>query len=140
MIPCLNEEASIGEVIKQIPKRIPKIAKINILVIDDGSTDKSPKVAKKHGAYVLSHPVNKGLGFTFRDGIEKALSLGADIIVNIDGDLQFDPQDIPKLIKPITDGHYNFVTATRYQKYLKYNAKGRGIKNWGNKFFARLIS
>ena len=139
MIPCLNEEASIGEVIKQIPKKIPKIAKVKILVINDGSTDKSVEIAKKHGAHILSHPIHRGLGVTFRDGIERALRLGADIIVNIDGDLQFNPKDIKKMVKPITDQHYNFVTATRYVKYLKYNSKGRGIKNWGNKFFAKLI-
>lgn len=139
MIPCLNEEATIGEVIKRIPKKIPKIEKIKVLVINDGSTDKSAQIAKKNGAYVASHPIRRGLGDTFKDGIERALRLGADIIVNIDGDLQFDPKDIPKLIKPITDEHFNFVTATRYQKYLEYNSRGRGIKNWGNKIFAKLI-
>lgn len=140
MIPCFNEEKTLATVINAIPKKIPRISKVKILVINDGSSDDSVKIAKKLKVHIFSHPINRGLGQTFRDGIEKSLRLGADIIVNIDGDMQFNPKDITKLIKPIIEDKYNFVTATRYKKYLKYNLNGRGIKNFGNKFFAWLIN
>lgn len=140
MIPCYNEAKTIGQAIDQIPKRIHGISKVKVLVINDGSTDKSKDIALKHGAIVISHGVNKGLGRTFNDGIEKSLRLGADIIVNMDGDLQFNPKDIKKLVKPIIDDHFNFVTATRYKKYLKYNTNHRGIKNFGNKLFVKIIN
>ncbi len=140
MIPCLNEEKTLPLVIKSIPKKIPGISTIKVLVINDGSTDNSVKIAKKLKAYVISHPFNCGLGQTFRDGIDKALRLGADIIVNIDGDMQLNPKDIPKLVEPIINNKVNFVTGTRYKEYLEHNLKGRGIKNFGNKFFAKLIN
>ncbi len=140
MIPCFNEEKTLPLVIQGIPKKIPGIAKIETLVIDDGSTDKSKQIAQKIADYLVVHVVNKGLGQTFRDGIENALKLQADIIVNIDGDMQFDPKDIPQLVEPIINMGANVVTATRYKKYLKYNLKGRGIKNLGNNFFTWLIN
>jgi len=140
MIPCYNEEKTLELVIKNIPKKIAGITKIETLVINDGSIDRSGKIAKKIADHLFVHVVRKGLGQTFKDGIEKALSLGADIIINIDGNMQFDPQDIPRLIEPIIKRGANVVTATRYQKYLRYNTRGRGIKNFGNKFFTWLIN
>lgn len=140
MIPCFNEEKTLSMVIQSIPKVIPGISKIETLVIDDGSTDRSGEIAKKIANYSVTHVVNKGLGQSFRNGIEKALSLGADIIVNIDGDMQFNPQDIPQLVEPIISKGANVVTATRYQKYLQHNLRGRGVKNFGNKFFTWLIN
>lgn len=140
MIPCFNEEKTLPLVIKSIPRRIPRVSRIDILVINDGSTDKTGRIAKQMKVHLLTHVVNKGLGFSFRDGIEKALRLGADIIVNIDGDMQFDPRDIPKIISPITKLGANVATATRYKEYLDYNLKNRGLKNLGNKFFTGLIN
>lgn len=140
MIPCYNEEKTIAQVINGIPKKIPGISKIEVLVINDGSTDDTARIAKKMKAHLVSHVVNKGLGITFRDGIENTLRLGADIIVNIDGDMQFDPGDITKLVQPIVKNGANAVTATRYKEYLDYNLKGRRLKNIGNKLFAWLIS
>jgi len=140
MIPCFNEEKTIGQVIDRIPRKIRGISKTKVLVINDGSSDCSAAIARKHGAIVISHPINRGLGQTFVDGIDKALRLGADIIVNIDGDLQFNPKDIPKLVKPIIEEHFNFVTGTRYKDHREYNMKNRGLKNWGNKVFVRIIN
>jgi len=140
MVPCLNEEKTLPLVINGIPKFIKGIDKIKVLVINDGSKDHSVEVAKKLGAHVLSHKTSKGLGKTFQDGIEESLRLGADIIVNIDGDNQFNSVDIAKLVKPITEGEADFVTASRYLDYLDFNLKGRGIKNFGNKMFTWLIN
>src|SRR5690606_33803354 len=88
-IPCLNEEATLPQVLQSIPKKIPGVS-IEVLVIDDGSTDQTLAVAKKHGVqHFVIHRQRMGLARSFHDGITKALSLGADIVVNTDGDNQY---------------------------------------------------
>ena len=140
IIPCYNEEKTIGQVIDLIPRKIKGIAQVQVIVVNDGSTDNSAKIAKEHGAVIITHKKNQGLGQTFRDGMQMAVKLGAHIIVNMDADLQFDPADVAKLVAPIVNEEADFVTAPRYKDYLDYNLAGRGIKNHGNKFFAWLIS
>ena len=93
-IPAFNEEKTIGKVIEEIPKKIPGIDKIEILVINDGSNDKTEKIAKDLGAIVIHNKENLGLAVSFRKGLEKALDLGADIIVNTDADFQYDQKQI----------------------------------------------
>jgi len=88
-IPAYNEEETIGKVINEIPRRIDGIDRIEVLVINDGSIDNTVEVARKAGAdKIISHKKNLGLGISFRDGLEEALKMGADIIVNIDADFQ----------------------------------------------------
>ncbi|HSW97961.1 MAG TPA: glycosyltransferase family 2 protein, partial [Candidatus Saccharimonadales bacterium] len=88
-IPCYNEEKTLPLVLKDIPKRIKGVDEIEILVIDDGCSDKTVAVAKKHKVtHILHHKTNKGLARSFADGIQFALSHGADIIVNTDADNQ----------------------------------------------------
>ncbi len=121
MIPSFNEESTLGLVISEIPKKIPKIDSIQILVIDDGSTDKTAELAKKNGAIVLSHKSNCGLAKTFRDGLEYALlELGADIIVNTDADFQYNQKQIPLLVKPILDGKADLVLGSRFAGNIEY--------------------
>jgi len=140
IIPCFNEEKTLPQVLKSIPKRIKGIRKIQRVVIDDGSTDRTASIAKRNHVIVVSHKRNLGLGTTFKTGINKALEIGASIVVSIDADMQFNPLDIPKLVNPILKGDADVVTATRYKEYLSYNLKGRGIKNLGNKVFTLLIN
>lgn len=140
IIPCYNEEKTLPSVLKSIPKKIPGIKKIEIVVIDDGSTDKTALVAEKNKAIVITHKTNQGLGTAFRSGIDMALLRNADIIVNIDGDGQFNPQDIKKMIKPILHNEADVVTGTRYKSYLSYNLRNRTLKNIGNNFFTFLIN
>ena len=140
MIPAYNEEKTIGDVIKKIPKELKGISSIKILVADDGSTDKTVEVSKRAGAdYVAGSHKNQGLGRNFKKGIEACLKLKADIIVNIDGDGQFNPLDIPKLIKPILGKDADMVTASRFanEKYAKSVPFIKRIGNWG---FSRLVS
>src|SRR3989344_8858110 len=155
IIPAYNEEASIGSVIKRIPdltfkksesknlleKASPKtnISETEVIVIDDGSNDNTGKIAKENGAIVVSHVGNKGVGKAFRTGIEVALKRKADIIVNIDADGQFNPEDIPKLITPILNKESDFVTATRF-KNGNLIGKMPFIKKLGNKAFTKLTS
>ncbi len=129
-IPCLNEEKTLPTVIKSIPKKIKGIDKIEILVIDDGSTDQTSAVAKKLGVTrIIRHIGNKGLAYSFRDGIRGSLEMGADIIVLTDGDNQYPQERIPDLIQPILDQKADLVIAdrqidkiahfTRFKKFLQ---------------------
>ena len=139
MIPCLNEEMTIAKVIKSIPQKIAGIKKTTVVVINDGSTDKTAQIAKKSGAIVVSHNKNKGVGAAFQTGITKALELKADIIVNMDGDGQFDPTDIKQLITPVLKDEADFVTASRF-KDKNLVPKMPLIKRWGNGWIALLIT
>ena len=90
-IPCYNEEETLAKLLKSLPKKIKGINKIEYLLIDDGSTDNTLKIAKKNRVHhIVSHIKNKGLAKTFMTGITKSLALKADVIVNIDADNQYD--------------------------------------------------
>ncbi|MDP6671080.1 MAG: glycosyltransferase family 2 protein, partial [archaeon] len=103
-------------------------------------TDKTVQVAKQAKANkVVSHPKNAGLGITFKDGIWEALKMGADLIVNIDADGQFNPKDIPKLIAPILNGTADVTTCSRF-KDKALEEKTPGIKRFGNMFFTKLVN
>lgn len=140
MIPCYNEEKTIGEVISLIPRKIPGISRVEILVINDGSTDDSEKIARKMKTYIVSHNQNRGLGVAFKNGLSRALELGADVIVNIDADMQFNPKDIPLLAKPIIENKADMVTASRFynQEVMPKNMPlAKKIGNWG---FTKLVN
>jgi len=139
IIPCLNEEQSIGKVISNLPENIDGITDFDILVVDDGSTDKSVEIARKYGAKVVSHSRNMGVGAAFHTGISEALQLGADIILNMDADGQFNSDYIPVLLQPILDGKADFVTASRF-KDKSLIPEMPFMKKWGNMQIARVVS
>ena len=113
-IPCLNEEESLPRVLAGIPDTILGIETIETQVIDDGSTDRTVEVARDHGVtHILHNPTNKGLAYSFQRGIEHALACGADIIVNTDGDNQYDGSSIPALVAPILQGRADIVLGDR---------------------------
>lgn len=121
LIPCFNEEKTLPLVVKSIPRKIKGVDKVEILVVNDGSTDKTVEVAKKVGVdYILNNKGNKGLAKSFAAGLEKALELGADIIVNTDGDNQYPQKDIPRLIEPILSGRAEIVIADRQTSKIKH--------------------
>ena len=136
-IPAYNEEKTIGDVILKI-KKIMKKEKYSykILVVDDGSTDNTANVSKKSGANVFSHPRNYGLAETFRTEIKKSLELKADVIVHIDADGQYQPEEIPKLFKEIKNG-YDLVLGSRFLGKIEYMPL---IKRLGNKLFSKVVS
>ena len=113
-IQCLNEEGTLAPVLKSIPTKIKGIDEIHILVIDDGSTDGTIKVAKKYGVkHFVRHRRNMGLARSFHDGVDYALRNGADIVVNIDGDNQYPQQSIAELVQPIINGEAEIVIGDR---------------------------
>ncbi len=113
-VPCLNEEATLPTVLDSIPRDIPGVDEVEILVIDDGSTDRTGEVARLHGAdHVLRHTTTMGLARSFRDGVEHALAHGADIVVNTDGDNQYPQERIPDLVAPILAGQAEIVIGDR---------------------------
>lgn len=111
---CKDEAETIGEVLDRIPDKVAGINELEKLVISDGSQDDTAKIAMAHGAAVIEGRYQKRLAHRFQQALDFVLSKNADIAVNIDGDLQFDPKDIPRLIKPIIDGEADFVAADRF--------------------------
>jgi len=138
-IPAFNEEATVAEVIEAIPRDIAGVESVDVVVINDGSTDDTAKVAAEAGAKVVSFSHNKGLGAAFGEGLRTALGLGADIIVNIDADGQFNTQDIPKLLVPIIEGRADMVTASRFAD-PDLIPKMPWIKKWGNRRAANIVN
>jgi glycosyltransferase involved in cell wall biosynthesis len=120
-IPAYNEERTLPEVVRAIPQHIVGVGRVEILVVDDGSTDDTAAVARRSGVdHVVRHKNNKGLARAFRTGLDASLALGADVIVNIDADNQYDPRDIPRLIQPILTGSADIVIGDRQPQRIEH--------------------
>lgn len=120
-IPCLNEEESLPVTLADLPKQVPGIDEIDIVIIDDGSIDKTVEVAKSFGVKnIVQFSTNKGLAKAFLAGIGKSLDIGADIIVNTDADNQYCAKDIEKLVQPILEGRADIVIGTRPVSEIKH--------------------
>jgi glycosyltransferase involved in cell wall biosynthesis len=138
-VPALNEEKTIAQVVSGVPKSIPGITQTEVIVLNDGSTDQTAKLAAAAGAFVINIVGRPGLGTVFRIGLERAMRRGADIIVNIDGDMQFNPADIAKLVEPLLDDEADFVTCSRFSDPALMPTMP-GVKYWGNKVVTRIIN
>ena len=140
-IPCYNEEDSLPVTLKALPDKINGIDEIEVLIIDDGSTDKTAEIAKNLGVkHIVSMPHNCGLAKAFVAGINKALALGADIIVNTDADNQYCADDIEKLVKPILDGDADMVIGSRpVSKIAHFSPLKKFLQKLGSRVM-RLLS
>ncbi len=113
-IPCLNEETTLPATIADLPRQIDGIEQIELLIVDDGSTDRTIDVAREHGVdHVVRLTNNKGLAAGFQAGLDACLKLGADVVVNTDADNQYRGADIPKLVAPILAGKADMVVGDR---------------------------
>lgn len=131
MIPCLNEEATLPLVVSTIPKEIPGVDSLEILLINDGSTDRTVAIAQELGInYFIHHARNRGLAYSLRDGVRGALELGADIMVLTDGDNQYPQQRIPDLVAPIVDGRADIVIADRQTQTIEHFSGTKKLLQW----------
>ena len=113
-VPCYNEERALPATLADLPRHVEGFDRVEWLVIDDGSSDRTAAVAREHGVdHVVVQPVNRGLAAGFMAGIEAALRAGADVIVNTDADNQYTAADIPALCGPILDGRADMVIGAR---------------------------
>lgn len=137
-IPCLNEAETLPLVLESIPPRIPGIDEIEVVVIDDGSSDETVAVARALGVtHFVRHTGNQGLGRSFQDGVSYALDRGADILVNTDGDNQYPQERIVDLVQPIVDGTADIVIGDRQvQKVAHFSP----VKVLLQKFGSRVVN
>lgn len=113
-IPCYNEERTLGITLSALPRQLPGIDRVEWLIINDGSRDRTVEVAREFGVdHIVNFPTNQGLARGFMAGLEACLRAGADIIVNTDADNQYCADDIPKLIQPILRGEAEIVVGAR---------------------------
>ena len=137
-IPCLNEEETLPLVLASIPREIPGVDDIIVLVVDDGSTDRTVEVARAHGVHeFVHHARNQGLGRSFHDGVARALELGADIVVNTDGDNQYPQERIADLVQPIVAGTADVVIADRQVRQIAHFSP---LKKALQKFGSRVVN
>ena len=119
-IPCFNEAESLASVLDDLPQSIEGVDEIEVVVVDDGSTDDTAEVAKAHGVrHIVRFPANRGLALGYMAGLDACLRLGADIIVNTDGDHQYRGDDLAALVAPIVEGRADIVVGDRQVRSVK---------------------
>jgi glycosyltransferase involved in cell wall biosynthesis len=136
-VPCYNEEHTLPSVIESIPSHIPGVDEIETLIIDDGSTDRTIEVAKEIGVnHIIINKQNSGLALSFANGLDASLKLGADVIVNTDGDNQYPSQDIGRLIEPILNGTHDIVIGDRQVQTISHFSP---LKKFLQRFGTRVV-
>lgn len=139
-IPCYNEQDSILEVLKSIPKKIDGIDEIEVFIIDDASNDKTCEIAWEYGVEVLRHKTHLGLAQAFKSGLKYALEKKADILVNIDGDNQYVTDDIKKIIAPIVEKRSDIVIGVRPINNIKSFSLFKKIMQKFGSFVVKIIT
>ncbi len=139
-IPALNEEETIADVIREVPRHIAGVHRVEVLVIDDGSSDGTVAAAREAGAdHIVSNGSNRGLAFTFRLALREAVARGADIVVNTDADNHYDQTRIPDLIAPILRQEADIVIGSRVLKGLQMRAANKHGNRLANFILQRLL-
>jgi glycosyltransferase involved in cell wall biosynthesis len=138
-LPALDEERTVAEVVRGVPRQIPGVGEIRVVVVDDGSRDRTAERASEAGAELIRHERPRGVGAAFHSGLSYGIETGADLIVSIDADGQFDPADIPRLVEPVVSGRADFVSASRFADPA-LAPEMPAVKRWGNRMMSRLIS
>ena len=133
-IPCYNEAEALPATLADLPRSLPGVGTVEVVVIDDGSCDGTAEVARRHGAdYVVRHPVRRGLAQAFLTGLHAALALDADILVNTDADNQYVGADIARLIQPILRGEAEIVVGERPIETIQHFGRWKKrLQRWGS--------
>jgi glycosyltransferase involved in cell wall biosynthesis len=140
-IPCYNEAKMLPQVVADLPRALPGVGRIEFLVIDDGSTDGTAIVAQQCGVHhLVRHGINRGLAAAYQTGIDTALRLGADIIVNMDGDNQFPADRIGDLIAPILAGQADIVVGDRQPHLVQHYSPMKRFLQWSGSWVVRVAS
>jgi glycosyltransferase involved in cell wall biosynthesis len=139
-IPCLDEEATLPATIADLPREIPGIDEVELLVVDDGSTDRTVAVARECGVdHIVRLTNNKGLAAGFQAGLDACLKLGADVVVNTDADNQYRGSDVPKLVAPIVAGEADMVVGDRQVSQIDhFSGSKKGLQRLGSWVVRRL--
>ena len=135
IVPAYNEADSIGTVLEEIRAAEPEL---EIVVINDASTDATAKVAAAAGVSVVNLPFNVGIGGTVQTGYQYALEHGIDCAIQVDGDGQHDPREIGQVLEPILDGRADLAVGTRFVKGGGY--RGTRVRRVGIRIFAAVVS
>jgi glycosyltransferase involved in cell wall biosynthesis len=137
VVPARDEEATIGELLERVASvRVPGY-ELRPIVVDDGSTDRTAEIARKWGAVVVRHPYNRGLGAAVRTGLRAAVQTGASTIAYLDADLEYYPEDIPRLVAPILAGRADYVLGSRFLGGVRGMTLHRRLGNYA--FTALLV-
>ena len=137
LIPAKDEESTIGELLDRVARvRVPG-HELRTIVVDDGSTDRTAAISRSRGALVVSHLGNRGLGAAVRTGLRTAVETGAVAVAYLDADLEYFPEDIPRLLEPILDGRADYVLGSRFLGGVRGMSLHRRL---GNYAFTGLLS
>jgi len=132
-IPCLNEEATLPVTVADLPRSVPGFDTVELLVIDDGSSDRTSEVARQLGAQrVVRFASHRGLARAFAIGLSEALAMGADVVVNTDADNQYRGADVEKLVRPIVDGRADMVVGERPRDSMAFSPAKRVLQRMGS--------
>src|SRR6476646_1007547 len=139
-IPCLNEEETLPATIADLPRELPGIDSIELLVVDDGSSDRTVEVARECGVeHIVRLTNNKGLAAGFQAGLDACLKLGADVVVNTDADNQYVGADVSKLVAPIVAGEADMVVGDRQVSQIDhFSGSKKGLQRLGSWVVRRL--
>lgn len=138
LIPALNEAATVGRIVREAHAALPEIPR-EVVVVDDGSTDATASEARAAGATVVSHDINRGVGMAFQTGVKEALARGADVIVHLDADGQFNPADIPALLAPVLNRTADIAICSRFLN-AEFRPSMPPVKAWGNRMVAQIVT
>lgn len=140
-VPCLNEEATLPATIADLPRAVDGFDEVELLVVDDGSTDRTAEVARQHGVdHIVRLTNNKGLAAAFQAGLDASLKLGADVIVNTDADNQYRAADVPKLVAPILAGEADMVVGDRRVASIAHFSGGKKLLQRFGSWVVRQLS
>lgn len=139
VVPAKDEEATIGELLSRIARVRVTGCELRIIVVDDGSTDRTAEIAREKGVAVVQHSMHKGLGAAVRTGLRVASESGADVVGYLDADLEYYPEDIPRLVEPILGGRADYVLGSRFSDRDRGVQGMRLYRRIGNHAFTTLL-